>query len=242
MENYLPFEIDEMTFDHQLIHYKKPLSTILACAVKNEYIIQHLGMLSGIALEPTIVTVDAMNLPNALYLNSETKYPDHFAILHMGHRHSSISFIQKKRVHSIRTLFFGGYHLQQLIKKNLDLTTDQAAEVLHTHGVMELKNKPLYSDDLKKLSSHLQTGFDSVLNQLKQSLALHIASNQEEDNEPLSKLYLSGGCSEIKNIAPWLSHHMNIPCEKLNILSHDEDMSEHLQGKETLFNLSLIHI
>ncbi|MCI5071584.1 pilus assembly protein PilM [bacterium] len=237
MENFLPFPIDEMTFDHDLIKFEKPNSHILATAVKNQYIQEHLDLLQQANIDPAIVTTDACDLNNALMFNPEQNLPEHYGILHLGHRFSYLVFIYNGKVQHIRSQFFGGAHLTEAIRKNLDLTLEQAVEVKHSHGVLELPSNPLRSEDLKKLSETLHTAFSNPLNQIKQNIGLYRASTEFE--QALEKIYLTGGTSQLKNLPAWFSNQLNLPCEPLGAIPQDHAFKNQLQDKEASLNLSI---
>ncbi|HMQ11423.1 MAG TPA: pilus assembly protein PilM [Oligoflexia bacterium] len=237
MENFLPFSIDEMTFDHDLLKYEKPNSHILAAAIKNQYIQEHLDLLQQANIDPAIVTTDACDLNNALMLDPQRNLPEHYGILHLGHRCSYLVFIHHGKIQHIRSQFFGGAHLTEAIRKNLDLTLEQAIEVKHSHGVLELPSNPLRSEDLKKLSETLYTAFVNPLNQIKQNIGLYRASTQLE--LPLEKLYLNGGSSQLKNLPAWMSSQINLPCELMDSVPYEHPFKSQLQDKEASLNLSI---
>lgn len=74
LDEYIPFEPDEIVADFQLLPTDDAnVTSILAAAVQQDLVAQTLELLQGVGLEPTSIDLDVFGLANAAILGSQSR-------------------------------------------------------------------------------------------------------------------------------------------------------------------------
>lgn len=125
VENYVPFNVDEMVLSYQIIEKMDNSSKVLVCLVKKEDVAELLEHLSYAGLDPAIVDVST----NALYSSAELTLPEDSGqclIISIGLDETDLLFTNNKIIAGMRTLAIGSgdllvkddkYQLTPLIRK-----------------------------------------------------------------------------------------------------------------------------
>ncbi|MCB0327078.1 MAG: pilus assembly protein PilM [Bdellovibrionales bacterium] len=213
LESYVPFELDDILIDHHLIQGEKTRSLTIAAATQKEVVEKHLELCHQAQIDPSFVSFDSISLYNLHHhcLHTETGT---YALVDIGHTQSSICIVSNGKLHFVRTLYTAGYAMTEAIKQGLDLTTSQASEVKHNHGIVELEHRRLQSDDLKRLSKAIKTVIDPLFREIMQTFHAY-KSQVDEHSQSIEKVYFCGGSSLIKNLPEYFTSLVNIPAKRL---------------------------
>ncbi|MCB0309262.1 MAG: pilus assembly protein PilM [Bdellovibrionales bacterium] len=212
LESFLPFELSDLIIDHHVISSSKSETHVLAAAAQKALIEERLKVAQNAGIEPAFIGLESAYLFN-LFLMQELPPFDIFGIIDLGHTKTSICLIQNGQAHHIRSLYKGGRDLTDAIRSNLEMTYDQALEVKHQHGIIELPGESLRSEDLQRLSSAIKTPIDELVNEIQQTINAYLADiHSRDDTLTLKQLYLCGGTSMIKNLPEYITASLDIPC------------------------------
>jgi type IV pilus assembly protein PilM len=232
LESHLPFELEDIVVDHHIISGQKTETTCLAAAVKKTTLAEHLALLQSANLDPAFVGLDSLSLYN-LHQLSLPDYLGTYAIVDVGHQKTSVCVISKREAKYVRTLFSGGKAITESIRNELDLTWEQAQEVKHSHGILEMERHPLQSRDLRKLSSAIQKAVDPLLREILQSLQAYKAqySKELDASLPLDTIYLCGGSSQIRNLPEYMENLTKLSVKRLNVFPEGHEAGERLGSR-----------
>ncbi|MFH1018151.1 MAG: pilus assembly protein PilM [Pseudomonadota bacterium] len=236
LESHIPFELDEIIIDHHTISTSKARTTCLAAAVKKSVLAEHLELLKGADLDPAYVGLDSLALYN-LHLLTLREEGGTYAIVDIGHQKTSVCIVSGFQPRSVRTLYMGGRDITEAIHTGLDLTWEQAAEVKHNHGILELENHPLQSKDLRRLSSVIRQAVDPIVREVMQTLQAFRAQGGDAGSpgQPVEKIFLCGGTSLIRNLPEYLGGLTSLPVAHIQIFGRHDEAERKLGARQPSF-------
>lgn len=102
LENSVPFGLDEVVVDYQVLQRDSAGSTVLAALVQREDLERHLALLQGSGADPKVVGIGPLSALNILSLVKDL--PPTFAFLDFGARTVSVALYREKELVGLRTL------------------------------------------------------------------------------------------------------------------------------------------
>jgi len=235
LEAQIPFGLDEVIVSHHTISSEKNKTTVLASAVQKGNLARHLSLVKAAHLDPAFVGLDSLSLYslNLMTLFQETGT---YAVIDVGHQKSSVCIVSDHQVRYVRTLLTAGKHITDSIRAGLDLTLDQAIEVKHDHGVIELEEQPLKSKDLRRLSNVITKSVDPIIRDIIQTFHSYRAlyANITADVPPIERIFLCGGTTLIQNLPEYISNLTNLPVKRLRFFSEDHEVSTKLGPRQSI--------
>jgi type IV pilus assembly protein PilM len=200
-EHHIPFAIDEVFLDYQVIGESNNTMELLLTAVKKSKITDYIAVTEEAGLNPVVVDLDGFALENQHEFNHGTADTDAVALIDIGAAVMKTNVIRGGRSLFARDIPFGGNNYTQAIAQHLGLSFDKA-EAAKTRNDQSVK-----WDDLippleavsRELSLEVQRTFD------------YFASSAE--SERISRIVLSGGGSQLAGLDEFLSSTWGIPVE-----------------------------
>lgn len=233
LEDFIPFELDDMVVDRQMVRQGSDgITSQLAVAVQKDMLQRHLDVMSRVKMDPSFVTVDAMALFNLNALVPDTVKT--YAIIDMGHTDCNISIVHNGKLEFIRTLYTAGKDIDESIRSKLNFTLDQSIEVKEGHGILELDTQAIKSKDLKRLSDAIKKVIDPLYREILQSFHMYKSQSKETRGRKIQRVFFCGGTSLIKNVPEYFSYLVNIPAQRLYLLEH-RSAKRKSRPKEPLF-------
>ncbi len=239
-EQHIPFAIDDVEVDYQLLRPaldSKQLDVLLV-ASKKEKINNLTNLIRNSGLNPVIIDVDAFAIENSY----EFSYPDHredtVALVDIGAELTNINIISEGIPFFTRDISFGGNTFTKIIQKELLLSFEQAEET--KIGLADKERTPTRSSQFDLGESDLDTSalaslldeegeatsqveeivskqLEELATEIMHSFDFYKTSGEEKDIE---RVVLSGGSSRLHMIREQLSEHLNLPVEVSNPLNN----------------------
>ena len=234
IESYIPFPLDELIIDHHVIQSGRQETVCLVAAAQKSVIQHHLSLLERSKLEPSFITFDSLALYNLNQFIGNQNFKT-YAIIDIGHQKTSVCVIANGKIGMIRTLYSGGYDINESIRAQLNLITDQAVEAKEKHGMIELEGHTVKSTDLRRLSNSIKGVINPLFEEISQSFSLF--RTQEwilPDEQRIEHVFFCGGTSLIKNLPEYFTFLTDIPSERLYLLDQNNPERESKQ-KEPIF-------
>ncbi|HJX32158.1 MAG TPA: type IV pilus assembly protein PilM [Thermodesulfobacteriota bacterium] len=204
-EQYIPFDIEEVNIDYQVIGINETnpdQMEVLLVAAKKSLINEYVEVISEAGLEPVIVDIDSFALGNAYEFN----YPDEkvpvVALIDMGAGVININVVKEGKSTFSRDIFMGGNKLSEEIQKQLAVSEEEA-ENLKKGGELEHVDY----DHLDKIIHDISL---ALAVEIQRSLDLHAASTTEEE---VKKIYLTGGASQLPGIKDLIAERVGVSVE-----------------------------
>jgi Tfp pilus assembly PilM family ATPase len=206
LEAFLPFEMSQLVIDFDITEQTKNHTSLLAFAVKKEFIQQYLSLFQGLDNEPQVIDIDVLSLGNIVHI-SNLPTAGLCALLDLGHQKSSLCIIKNGRVVGVRTFFTAGKAITDALRVELDLTYQQAEEVKHKYGAAVLEAHPSKDPKQQKISKAITKILGPMILEVNQTIHNYESSAQpgSEQVNKLETIYISGGSSLIRGIDQWIA-------------------------------------
>jgi general secretion pathway protein L len=102
LESHVPFGMDEMVIDYQVLHRDRAGTTVLAALVPKDELQRHLGLLQAAGFDPKIVDLGPLSTLNALSLIPDR--PATFAFVDVGSPAVTVALYRNGELAGLRTL------------------------------------------------------------------------------------------------------------------------------------------
>ena len=204
IEPLLPFSLNNAVVDFIITSTieQEQSSIVLAAAAQKQHIAQHLELFAQVGVNPAIITVDLFEL-YALYKETPT-YLDtqgSAVLFDFGMEMTRLAYIDNGQLKLIRTIGQGLFHIAKRASKTVDTSPDKIMEHLIRFG-LEQENKPEYTTAIKQAMVDF---WDKV----RFTLTSFATRGGEE---PINQVLLLGDGAKIKEILPFASENLGVPC------------------------------
>jgi type IV pilus assembly protein PilM len=211
-EQHIPFDVYDVNTDFQILtandtnpNRSGQMEVLLAAAKKG-----HVDELSQVArganLNPAVIDVDMLALINAFELN----YPDEMnghviSLVHLGASMMTVLIVKNGLSTFQRDIALGGNQYTAALQQALGLSREDAEAV-------KLGGLP-WNQAQAGVLTILRSVTEEVVAEIQRSFEFYLAS---AGDEPIERLYLSGGSSRIKGLSQVLASCLNLSVEPLN--------------------------
>jgi type IV pilus assembly protein PilM len=200
-EHHIPFSIDEVFLDYQVVGETGNNMDLLLVAVKKSKVTEYYAVTEEAGLSPVIVDLDGFAIENQYELNVGEDGSDAVALIDIGASVMKTNVIRGGASIFARDIPFGGHNYTQAIAQRLTLAFDkaEAAKVGADRSANWDEMVPALETVSRELSLEVQRTFD------------YFASTAE--SERIGKIVLSGGCARLAGLDEFLSSSWGIPVE-----------------------------
>jgi type IV pilus assembly protein PilM len=209
-EQYIPFDIEDVHLDYEILEGSSLSGEgnmdVLLAAAKKEKINEYVSVISQAGLSPQTVDIASFALQNAFEANYEFESHQVIALVDIGAAVSSISVLHGGTSVYWRDINIGGNQYTDAIQKELNLSAEQAEQLKRgeeVDGVTYERVLPILSSVNEDVGNEIQKTLDFF----KQISAA---------DEPLDRLYLTGGAAQVVHLKEALSERLNTQVELLN--------------------------
>lgn len=206
-EQYIPFDIDEVNIDYEIIkklgeEEKKTadehIIDVMLVAAKKDMIDEYVDMFNLAKLNPMIMDVDAFAVQNAFEMSQE-ETPTCYALINIGAEEIGINAVKDGISIFTRDSSYGGKHITEDIMSAFNVSYEDAEKI-------KLGGKKV--DDTKKLQEIFSSNVSIWADEIKKAIDFIISTYPDEKIE---KLYLCGGSSRIPGLKRYLEAEIEIP-------------------------------
>ncbi len=200
-EHHIPFAIDEVFLDYQVVGETATSMSVVLVATKKLKVLEYVAAVEDAGLEATVVDLDAFAMQNQFELNHPDDGNEAVALIDIG-----AAVMKTNVVHGGASIFardvpFGGNNYTDAIAQRLGIPVEQAeaAKQGQEVGVNWDDLVPALETVSRELSLEVQRTFD------------YFASTAE--SERIGKIVLSGGCAKLAGIEDFLASSWGVPVE-----------------------------
>jgi type IV pilus assembly protein PilM len=229
-EHHIPFAIDEVFLDYQVVGEAGGSMEVLLVAVKKSKVTEYLAVAEEAGLNPVIVDLDGFALENQYEVNTADPGTDAIALIDIGASVMKTNVIRGRASLFARDIPFGGHHYTHAIAQRLDISFERAegAKIGRDPSVNWNEMVPALETVSRELSLEVQRTFD------------YFASSAE--SERIGKIVLSGGGSRLAGLDEFLSSSWGIPVELVHPFQNvrvGPDMAEDLGTAGPLYAVAV---
>jgi len=206
-DQYIPFPMEEVSFDFEVIGPSRAdpdMLDVLLVATRTENVEQRRAAVEAAGLIPRVVDVEPFALENACELLRH-QMPDggmgHLvAIVDFGATNTTFSVLEDMRVVYTRDFPFGGQQLTEEIMRTYGLSLEDAGRA-KKEGGLPSNYQPEVLDPF----------IDDMGQQVSRSLQFFLASGGGRDQP--DQILVCGGCANIPGVADMIGSKVGIPTE-----------------------------
>ncbi|MEW6376179.1 MAG: type IV pilus assembly protein PilM [Thermodesulfobacteriota bacterium] len=207
-ERYIPFDINDVNIDFQIFGSSPEnpdLMDVVLVAAKKDIINDYVSVIMESGLNPVIIDIDSFALENMLAINYEIDKEETVALANVGASVTNINILKNNISAFTRDIFKGGNQITEEIQRQLHIDYEEA-EKIKVRSKIDITSQPIIQNILK-------TGSESLAVEIGNSIDFFQSTTTYEK---ISKLYLSGGGSKIKDFDILLQQQIGVPVEIVN--------------------------
>ena len=206
-EQYIPFDIQDVNLDYQILDPgtgadSKGTMDVLLVAAKKEKIADYTGVISQAGRVPVVVDVDAFALQNAYEINYGLDPQAVVVLLNAGASAININILSGEQSLFTRDISIGGNAYTEAVQKELNLPFESAEELK--------KGQPADGVSFEEVKPVLHAMTENVLLEIQKTFDFFKAT---ASSDRIDKIVLSGGASRVDGFAKALEDRFGAPVE-----------------------------
>ena len=215
-EQYIPFDVNEVNLDFQILdsNEEEGQMDVLLVAAKKDLIDDYFQVISEAGLNPVAIDVAGFAIQNAFEANYEQDPAAITALVNIGAQVVNINVLKNGIPSFTRDIMTGGAQYTEEIQKALSVSFDEA-EKIKIGGSQE--GGPAQEVIPQEVEQAMRSVTDTVIGEISRSLDFFAATSTEAR---ISKVLLSGGGSKIAGFAAAFKERTGLETEVMNPLAH----------------------
>ena len=209
-EQYIPFDIQDVNLDYQILDSGKDddakgAMEVLLVAAKKEKIADYTGVIAQAGRTPVVVDVDAFALQNAYEINYGFEPDAVVVLLNAGASAININIVANEQSIFTRDVSLGGNAYTEAVQRELNLPFD-SAELLK-------RGMPVDGATFEDVVPVLRAMTENVLLEVQKTFDFFKAT---ASTDRIDRIMLSGGASLVDGFAEALQARFGTPVEMLD--------------------------
>jgi len=209
-EQYIPFDIQDVNLDYQILNAgvgseSAGTMDVLLVAAKKEKIADYTGVISQAGRVPVVVDVDAFALQNAYEMNYGLEPDAVVVLLNAGASAININILTGDQSLFTRDISIGGNAYTEAVQKELNLPFDSAEQAKRGEAV-----EGVNAEDVTPVL-HAMT--ENVLLEIQKTFDFFKAT---ASSDRIDKIVLSGGASRVDGFAVALQERFSTAVESFD--------------------------
>lgn len=226
VEDLVPFNLDEMIVEHQILGSQDDKTMVLAVMTRKNFLASFLDYLERIDIDPKLIDIDSLSLYN-LSAHIDHDPNEVYGLVDIGHEKTSVCLVEGEILKMFRTINLGGRYITEFLARDLETTFAEAEKIKHeVNSVTWEENKA--NSNLSEQELVLGKKVGVAANGFAKELSRTIYAFKIWDKKPISKIYLSGGTSRLKGIENYLEDQLGVPVVKNDLTQTDLKLLPHL--------------
>ncbi len=215
-EQYIPFDVNEVNLDFQILesNEEEGQMDVLLVAAKKDLIDDYFQVISEAGLNPVVIDVAGFAIQNAYEANYEQDPNAVVALVNIGAQVVNINVLRNGIPAFTRDIMTGGAQYTEEIQKALSVSFDEAERIK--------KGSPEDADQVQdvipqEVEQAMRRVSDTVIGEIARSLDFFAATSADAR---ISKVLLSGGGSKIAGFAAAFKERTGLETDAMNPLAH----------------------
>jgi type IV pilus assembly protein PilM len=199
--HHIPFAIEDVFMDYQVVAETATGISVLLVATKKVKVLEYVAAVEAAGLDVAVVDLDAFAVQNQFELSQSVGPAESVALIDIGAAVMKTNVVRGGVPIFARDVPFGGNNYTEAIARQLGIALD-AAESIKCRWDGDLSDAdlaPLLAAVSHELSLEVQRTFD------------YVASTS--DPERIGKVVLSGGGARLRGVAEFLASSWRVPVE-----------------------------
>ncbi len=206
-EQYIPFDIQDVNLDYQILDAgtgpdSKGTMDVLLVAAKKEKIADYTGVISQAGRTAVVVDVDAFALQNAFETNYGVDPQAVVVLLNAGASAININIVSGTQSVFTRDVALGGNAYTEAVQKEMNLPFDSAEQLK--------KGEPVNGTSYEDVKPVLHAMTENVLLEIQKTFDFFKAT---ASSDRIDRILISGGASRVDGFAEALAERFGAPVE-----------------------------
>jgi len=224
-EQHIPFDLDEVQVDYEVLHERPDHGQmdVLLVAAKKEEITDLTNLAMEARLRPMVVDLDAFTVQNVFEVGYGSAADETTVLVHCGAATTTVNILADGTTAFTRDIANGGNAITEEIQRQLGIGRDEAEAYKcggEGRGIVPREVPEIVNQAVEQLAGEIQ-----------RSLDFYLATSGDRD---LNRICLSGGTANIRALVDALQGRSQVPVEVLDptrAAEVDEKALADLQGR-----------
>ena len=210
-EQYIPFDINEVNLDYQVLQEEAldGQMDVLLVAAKKDLIDDYMGVVSDAGLNLGVMDVDAFALGNMFEANYETAGDAAVALVDIGASVININVMNGALPVFTRDITSGGNQYTEEVQKTLSVSFEEAEKIKVGAGDEEVSMDVVPQE----VQEAMREVSEQLLGEIQRSLDFYRATTS---NVPIDRVLLCGGAAHVPGLERLFQERIDIPFEVVN--------------------------
>ena len=209
-EQYIPFNIQDVNLDYQILSDGKKKEAkeggeqmdVLLVAAKRDLVEDYASLLREADLRPVVMDVASFAVENMVEANQPIDEDEVIAVFNIGASITNVNIFRKGGSLFTRDIHFGGNQYTEEIHKKAHVSF-QEAEARKLGSADSSRANDVVHEVISGVT-------ESLLNELQRSMEFFLASSE---GEKIHRVILSGGCSALAGLAEKMQQRLGTSVE-----------------------------
>ncbi|MBP1753027.1 MAG: type pilus assembly protein PilM [Geobacteraceae bacterium] len=205
-EQYIPYDINDVNIDFQILHsdlVDSAKMTVLLVASKKDFINEYVSVFNEAGMKLVVVDVDSFAMQNCFELNYDSEKDNVVALINIGASTVNVNIVKGGISLFTRDVQIGGNVYTEEIQRQFAISSEESEKIKITGECA----------DASKFQEVMDRVNESISAEILRSLDLYYTT---ADEQKVAKIFISGGCAKIPMLPSVLSKKSNMPVEILN--------------------------
>jgi len=201
-EKYIPFSIEEVALDHQLLQPHigtEGKMLVLLVAAKKNLINERVKTLSDAGLTAELLDVGSFANVNAFLSGAGKRGEGVSALIDMGARATDINILDEGILYFSRNIQLGGNDLTKVLSDVMSLESTAAEELKLNKG---------------ERSAEIDEKIHAALHNIIDEVRLSFSYYENRSGKAIEKAFLTGGGARVREIVELLKENLGIEAEQ----------------------------
>lgn len=233
-EQHIPFSIQDVYLDFQVLARREGEMSVLLVAAKKEVLAEYRNIVADAGLEMCVMDVDALAMYNCFHLNHFAPHKAEFqdglvGLVNIGAAMTSIVIVRHGVPTFLRDVPTGGNVVTSEIQKSLQLSFEDA-EAVKTGGM------PVPAGQERGFEQTMAGALENIVQEIQRTADFYLGTAGEEG---IQRYFLTGGTTKASAIFDLMRGKLGVPVEPLNPFSRAQSTSAQV-GSDAVENLSAV--
>lgn len=207
IEDAVPFNLDEMIVDHQILGQMGDKTVALVVMTKRSFLASFLDHLHLVNIDPKVVDVDSLAFYNLCpYLEMDPGKC--YGLVDVGHEKTSVCLVQDGVLRMCRSINLGGRYITEFLARDLEISFNEAQRI--KHRVSRVLTDQDRGEDMGQNDLTIANRITVAANAILKELGRTFYAFKTWEKSPIERVYLSGGSSIIKNFDHFLTNNLEL--------------------------------
>lgn len=224
LPSYIPFEINDITFDSIVLNESDASTEVIVVAVPLSILKEYVALAHDLSL--TVESIELESISSARAILPEISSTASTVVIDIGARTTIVSFFNNSQLNFTFNIPVAGNHVTRHLMKNLKLSEAEAERTKQKVGLVRGSR-----DEVVTL---IENVFDPVITKIVESIEYY---QQTHPQIPVQQAILIGGSAQLPAIIEYFSQKLSVQCVRGFVLPKyiKTSIVDHGENKQLLF-------